>query len=344
MIIEKTTIRHLLMGAAFFSTGGGGSLREGLDVVRNIDSIELVKAGELEAETWTATAYLAGTVNCPPLEEIARKYPVGVQSGHELVVSALEFLQKMTGIEIGALIPVELGGYNTAVSLYLASQKNLPVLDGDLTGRSAPEIRQTSYFLGGFSPAPAAVTTIFDEKIFLQDITDYRRFDSILRLLVENSYEFDVGVAHFPLKLKGASSWILHNTLSNCIRVGILLENKETMKAIREAKGKILFVGKLEEEQFKIRGGFTVGEIKLKNPDGEIVLKYKNELYVAYLNGTIVSKAPELIGIIGTDGQPVANTQVPHDKDLIVYTLPSPDIWRSEKGAAVFSPEGFEIE
>ncbi len=344
MIVKQEAIRRLLMGAAFFSTGGGGSLREGLEVVRNIDSIELLKAGELDAETWTATAYLAGTVNCPPLEEIARKHPVSVQNGHELVVSAFDNLEKMAGIEIGALIPVELGGYNTAVSLYLAAQKNLPVLDGDLTGRSAPEIRQTSYFLGGIPPTPAAVTTIFDEKIFLQDVTDYLRFDSILRLLVENSYQFDVGVAHFPLKLKSASPWVLHNTLSDCIRVGTLLENKETMKAISEAKGKVLFIGKLENEQFKIRDGFTVGEIKIKNTDGEMVLKYKNELYVAYLNGTIVSKVPELIGIIGTDGQPVANTQVPYNKNLIVYSLPIPDIWRSEKGGSVFSLESFEIE
>jgi len=342
--LNQEELRHLLIGATFFSTGGGGSLTEGIELIKEVEELTLFDIEEVNPKKYCATSYLVGSVNPPSLGELKKQFNIKLDNSSELVIKAFKHLQNRLNKKIDYVIPIELGGYNTAVSLLIASQMNLPIIDADLTGRSAPEMYQTSYFIGNISPSPASVVNLFDEKFFVENLNDYKRFDDYLRSLVINSYGYDVGVANFPLSVIQARDYFIKNTMTQCLKIGSLLAEGKSYIAIEKAKGKVLFKGRLIKEVYWEKSGFTEGYVLLENKYKKFRIEYKNEILVSYLDNKIIASVPDLIGVITTDGRPVINTEFPKKKELIVYTIPTNDIWNSPKGRKVFNLSHFGYE
>ena len=342
MKLTTLQLRELLIGVTFFSTGGGGSLELGLKLVDKIEEIELIDLSDIDPLKMCATSYLVGSIKAPPLEELKRMHKnVCINDDSDLILSAFNILQKNFPEKIDIIVPIELGGHNTAVTLYLADKLELPVLDADLTGRSAPEMYQTGYYVGDIPPTPAAVYTPFGEKYYIENINDYKRLDDVFRELVTLCYDYDIGVANFPLPIKKAAPYMQKNTLTLSIKVGSLLQQKKIDEAINLAGGKIIFQGRPVEENSEIKDGFTYGKVKIKGTDGDLILEYKNEIMLAKLNGEIIASVPDLIGSVTQNGNPILNTKFPINEEVIVYTLPSQEIWKSGKGRSVFCLEHF---
>ncbi len=342
MKIKRSEMRSLLLGAAFFSTGGGGTVEAGEHLIEGIEEVEIINPDEAEKEAFTATAFFAGSIKSPTLEELRRQgYKLAIEEEGELLSGSFDVLQSKLEGKIKYIIPVELGGHNTAVSLYLAGKKGVAVLDCDLTGRSAPEMYQTSYYVGDISPTPAGVFTIFGEGVYVENMEDYDRFDKLLRYLVELSYGYDVGVSCFPLRLRDAFPYLLKGTLSLSLRIGKLLEKGDLFAALSEAGAEVIFSGEVKEEEFQVREGFTFGRVKIQGKEGELILEYKNEILVAKLAGKIIASVPDLIGVINEEAKPVLNTKFRQGEKVLVYKIPSPPIWRSPKGLEVFGLQHF---
>jgi len=341
MKIYQEDIKHLLIGAAFFSTGGGGSLIDGLEIVKDIRTLTLLNEEELKNDNVCATVFLAGSVNPPSLDILRRNHKIAINDSFDLVIKAFKYLERKIDKKIHYILPVELGGFNTAVSILLSFKLGLPLINADLTGRSAPEMFQTSYYLGDIPPSPAAVTTIFDEKHFVEDLKDYKRFDDFLRSLVINSYGYDVGVANFPLSVKRARDYFIKGTMAQCIEIGSILRSGHAYKAIEKANGKILFKGELVEEVYEEKAGFTNGYVLLENKDEKFRIEYKNEILVSLKQKKIIASIPDLIGVVTVDGVPVINTKFPKNTELIVYSILSNDLWLSPKGKKIFDLHHF---
>ena len=342
MELSQKQLRQLLLGASFFSTGGGGSFEEGLEVINRIKKITLIDVDHAQPEKLCATAYLVGSINPPSTDELPFKNKMIFKNSADLVIEAFQYLQQKLGRKIDYIVPVELGGYNTAVSFYLADKIKCPVLDADLTGRSAPEMFQTSYFVGKIPPSPAGAATIFGEKFLIEEVVDYQRFDDFLRSLVVITFGYDVGVANFPLPVHEAKPYLLKKTLSLCIEVGELLKEGKVREAIKRVNGEIIFSGKLKKERYKEENGFTKGIVILEKGTKRLRLEYKNEILVSYIDGKQIASVPDLIGVVTVTGKPVVNTQYPEEQELIVYKIPAPSIWKTPEGLEVFSLKHFE--
>lgn len=342
MKVRREQLRQLLTGAAFFSTGGGGSLAAGLELIADIDELEILDVNSVDPAQICATAYLVGSISAPPLSELkAKNGDVAIENESDLVTHAFNLLCERFPGGIDLIIPVELGGHNTAVSLYLAAKAKLPLLDADLTGRSAPEMYQTAYYTGDITPSPAGIFTPFGEKLYVENVHDYKRFDDFLRALVSLCYGSDVGVANFPVPVATAKRYLIKNSLTRCIEVGSLLNRGKIEEAIALAEGKIIFRGQAIEEEYEVRNGFTYGHVLVKNEMGILRLEYMNEILAAFLNNHLVAVVPELIGVVTTNGRPVLNTEFKKGENVIVFTVPAPAIWQSAGGLSVFGPEHF---
>lgn len=71
-----------------------------------------------------------------------------------MMARAVEELVNYTGKRIRAIVPVELGGSNTAVPIAVVSSLNLAIVDGDFAGRAVPEISQCTPSLSDKSIYP----------------------------------------------------------------------------------------------------------------------------------------------------------------------------------------------
>ena len=74
-----------------------------------------------------------------------RKADLGLVEKTEprVLVRAVRELEKELGIEIAAIVPVELGGLNCPAPVDAAAQMGKKLVDGDLAGRAVPEVAQT---------------------------------------------------------------------------------------------------------------------------------------------------------------------------------------------------------
>ncbi len=343
MKLNNEQLKQILMGAAFFSTGGGGPLESGLELIQGIDQLELVDLNKAPEPSICATAYLVGSIKAPSLEQLKEKQQnVAIEQESDLVPGAFDVLQRNFSQKIEFIVPVELGGHNTAVSFYLADRANLPVLDADLTGRSAPEMYQTGYYVGDIPPTPAGVFTPFGESLFIENIDDYERLDHIFRELVINLCGgFDIGVANFPLPIAEAAPYMIRNTLTLCLKIGALLEQAKIEAAVQLAGGKIIFKGKPIAEKYEVKQGFTFGYVDIEGDDGILRLEYKNEIMAAKRDGKIIAAVPDLIGVVNERGVPILNTRYKIGEQVVVFTVPSPELWQTEKGLRVFGRKHF---
>ena len=340
MKLNNEQLRQILIGAAFFSTGGGGPLDEGLDLIQTIDELELINPDEAPGSGICATAYLVGSIKAPSLAELKQKHSnVAIAQQSDLVPGAFDVLQKNYSKKIEFIVPVELGGHNTAVSLYLARRANLPVLDADLTGRSAPEMHQTCYYVGDIPPTPAAVFTPFGESLFIENMDDYERLDDIFRELVHLCDGYDIGVANFPLPIAEAAPYIIRNTLTLSMEIGALLEQGKIEEAVQRAGGEIIFKGIPVIERYDVKQGFTFGYVEIQGKDGILRLEYKNEIMVAKRDDIVIAAVPDLIGVVNDQGVPILNTRYKSGEQIVVFTVPAPELWRTEKGLEVFGRE-----
>ncbi len=342
MILDREDLEHLLLGAAFFSTGGGGSLAAGLELVASISKLEIIGVDEARPDGISATGYLVGSINAPSLGEVAsRGVQIAVKREAELVVRAFQFLREKWAGAIDYVVPVELGGYNTAVALFLAFETGLPLLDADLTGRSAPEMYQTGYYVGDIPPTPAAVFTAMGERLLVEGVSDYGRLDNLLRALVQATHGLDVGVANFPVAVGTARPFLVQGSLNRCVQVGALLSRGKVDEAISLASGRMIYRGRVVGEKFHSASGFTVGYALVTDGKTTLSLRYKNEILAAYVDQNLTASVPDLIGVVTPEGRPVENTHFPLGGEVIVYVLPAPEIWRTPRGSEVFSLQHF---
>jgi DUF917 family protein len=131
--------------------------------------------------------------------------------------------------------------------------------------------------------------------------------------------------------------------------------------------GRLLFTGKIIDVRRDISRGYTMGSVLLAPLEAEeeqesvsstsakdqrhMIIPFQNEfLYAAYTdstgvgNGEVVCTVPELISILGQDGEAIGSQELRYGLRVSVIGMPAHPLWKTEKGLKVGGPEGFELE
>lgn len=345
----------VLYGCAVLGTGGGGPLASGLELINSFlnsgKKLKLIKLNEIPDEEYIATPYGCGA----PSAEGNPKFSKLKVSKKTPPIMAIEACEAALGKKIYAVGSTELGGGNTAEALYAALELNLPLIDADPAGRSVPELQHSSYFVKDVPIYPLGVASKYGDKIFISSVQNDFRAEDIVRSIAVASDNI-VGVADHVNKGKVIKEALIPDMISYAQEIGVLLRkskesNKDVSRSIVEAKkGKILFKGKVVDFPWETRDGFNFGEIHLIGMEDYSGDKYKiwfkNENIISYKNNTVDVTVPDLICMIGEDGEPITTPNFGIGKIMTVFALPAPDIWKTEKGLACFGPKhfGFDID
>jgi DUF917 family protein len=82
-----------------------------------------------------------------------------------------------------------------------------------------------------------------------------------------------------------------------------------------------------------------------------MIIPFQNEfLYAAYTdstgaeNGEVVCTVPELISILGQDGEAIGSQELRYGLRVSVIGMPAHPLWKTAKGLKVGGPEGFELK
>lgn len=359
---DQTAIEDFVRGCTFFATGGGGLPKNGIASLASElgagRQIGWVAPEDIDDETMVACPFLMGSIAPHSPETLREMEGFGfietVNSEKDRMRKALEELEEYAGVQIGAIIPIELAGANTSAAVAAASALGIAVFDGDFTGRAIPEIHQTTPYLHDKPILPITSVDEWGNVALIKAGTNYRVIERLGKLISATGYGL-AGQAGFLMKAREAKALVVQGTLSASHDLGrFIRETRETgsdnmATAIAERLGgAVLLEGTVTKKNEDDRLGYYWGDFTVAASGGDrLKVWFKNENHVSWLNDVPFVTSPDLISLVDRQtGEPIPNPLVEKGQDVAVIATPSPQHFRTPKGIDVLGPRyfGFDID
>jgi DUF917 family protein len=179
----------LCVGATILGTGGGGEMDAGLSFMRLLldggKRIRMISVEDVPDEATVVHPAGIGSI-APPKDGKPRKW---VSTGEEIfrpdhpLLSGLRLMEEIIGTEVYAVVPVEIGGMNTALAVLLASLAGIPFVDADTIGRAKPELEMQAYTLFGVPITPLFLSDGRGDIVVVKSVATYKDAEKIARSL-----------------------------------------------------------------------------------------------------------------------------------------------------------------
>ena len=328
--LSRQDLLDLVDGAAIFSAGGGGDPEVGYKIVDALSGggyeVKLVDPSEVPDDVVVVNLACVGATT-------------GIAYDSEAAVKTLQTLEEYVGKEAYAVIPVELGGFNTLAAVDVAARRGIPVVDADGAGRAVPEVHLKAYTMDDISLTPMAVADLHAGNIVIVEKTqNFRSAEKIARILA-TEWGQSAYTARRILTGRQAKTSPISYTLSRSIRIGMLLRKSvDPIRAVlKEAKGLRLFEGVVERVERETKAGFTWTNVVLRGTREsrtfKFELKAKNEILVAYRDKKLVAIAPDIVTPVHPEtGKCVTAEKIKKSDRLIILGFPAPEKWRRRRG------------
>jgi len=316
MKLDRKDIHSLLLGASLYGAGGGGRVEEGLALLGDFESVELLPIFSFHKGCLFASPYACGSLAPKPS-----------RGGEPKELKAARALERYLGQEFAALFPTELGGYNTAVAFHVASELGIPVVDGDAAGRAVPAVHHTLFYLCGIPAWPLAVASVEGDVLIVERAGDDRVLEQLIRLLTE--VWGNVGVCDHPVKKDVAIRCLVTGSLTRALEAGACIERGDLAGLLRVSGAQVIHKGTIQQVVWEEKGGFTIGLIRIS---GGVTIRFKNE-NCALEGPGFRARMPDIITLIDQNLRPLTNPP-PEGKHVCVLVMKAdprwyrrPDIW-----------------
>lgn len=358
-LTNQQQIEDFVRGCCFYATGGGGDplfgqkmLREALDAGKQI---RIVDANELAEDIWTVCPYLMGPAPGAESNEIkqAKKtYGLTEEVISNMPTAAVQLLLEQDPINLGAVVPFELGAAATASAVATAAWLDVPTIDGDYAGRALPEIAQILPAILDFNLLPIASCDRFGNQIIIKKTTSQKMTERFGKILATGSFGL-VGQATLLRKLKQMKPAILFHTLSKALTVGKALREARKNNAIQSitelTQAKILFTGRVIEHQAENQEGYYVGQVKFEGTDNfknnYFKIWVKNENILSWLNDEPYIACPDLITMIDKSTfEPIIMGKLAKDTEVIIFGIKAFPQFQTQAALKVLGPQHFGFE
>ena len=358
-IKTMTDLEDFVRGATLYGTGGGGSQKMGKDLLlmsfNEGKPIDWVSIKSIHDEAWVCTAFYMGSIAPLSQEEIKRKKELGLEERTEqrVLVAAVKELENELGVEISAIIPVELGGLNSAAPIDAAAQMGKKVIDADLAGRAVPEVAQTLPRINNIPICPIACCDSWGNVSVIKKTHGYDSAEALGKMLSIPAFE-PIGLACFAMHAKDARNTLVDGSLTNCLNSGrAVREAREQGKDPAEAfasvsGGRVIFRGEVSVHEWESKGGYMYADNQIKGTDNykEQVLRIwvKNENHISWLNGNPYVTSPDSIQLVDArTGEPITNPDTEVGMNVAVVAIPNPK-YRTEEGIRLVGPSHYGFD
>lgn len=329
-IIGKEDLDDIAVGCTILGSGGGGEVDQDLMLSRYcMEVYGQVCLIDVESVEDDALIVPVGFMGAPSV--CAEK----LSNGSEFQVM-FKYIEKYFNKKIRAVVPAEIGGSNGLVPFIAASQANIDVIDGDTLGRAFPELHMSSSALFGISPSPAFITDCLGNTVVLhvQNAKDVERFGRQVAQVMGSS----CAVSTFIMTGKEAKKALIKSTVSMAREIGKQVRNRHLPK-----EASFITKGIITDVVQTIEGGFLTGKVVIADDgDEDFVIEYQNEYLIARSGDSVKAVTPDIIVIFEEQSlHPLAVEKLKYGLAVMVYSFPSPAIWKTENGLKLVGPEAF---
>ncbi|MDX6551896.1 MAG: uncharacterized protein QOH74_384, partial [Gaiellales bacterium] len=331
MAFELTVddLPDLARGAALLGTGGGGDPHIGrllaASAMRRRGSVTVLDPDELADTDFIVPTALIGAPSV-----LVERIPRGNEP-----VDALRALEKRLGRTATATMPIECGGINSMIPLFVAGSLDIPVVDADGMGRAFPELQMETFAVYGVPGSPLAIADENGSSAIVDTGADNKRLETLTRALAVAMG--GVGyIAEYPMTGAEVKRTAIPRTLSLALRLGRTLRqareaHRDPIDALREAltgtlyeRGGVVFEGKVTDVRRATEGGFTRGTATLGSFDGASTceIDFQNEYLVARVDGNLAAVVPDLITTLQTEtGEPITAETLRYGHRVRVFII-----------------------
>jgi DUF917 family protein len=323
----------MIYGAALLGAGGGGSITQGLKIIKEItDSGKEVLIADPSEVSHEELAVVSAGMGSP----LAAKH--GWRNEH---LPAFDLLEKFLGRRISYVVPIEIGAGNVAVPVHTAAFKSRVLIDGDGAGRAIPELELTTFDIYGVPISPMSISDWEGNGaiLFTKDAVTAEKISRHITM----AFEGVAGIALYLMSGEVARNVIIPGTLTLSTRIGsILRTHKEKgvdpVEMLREElNAYVLGTGKVINKTMRTVGGFDVGLVEVAEEGGGRLRVYlKNENIIAERNGKILAMAPDLICWLSSNYTPLTNADIEVGMSVWVIGFKAHEKLRTEKALKAF--------
>ena len=344
-ILAEEDLLPLSLGAAVLGTGGGGNPHVGMLRAR-----ELFRKG--------------ARVEVLPLEAIGDDDNIGsvggigapvvsvekIKQGQECL-RALRAVEEAARVKVSALISAEIGGSNSIEPILAAAYAGLPVVDGDGMGRAFPELQMSTFFIYGMDPSPGAIADDKGNVVVLRKVVDMYWLERFARHIAVDMGAA-AGFATAPMQGAYVKKVAVPGTLSQALGVGrTILETRAKRRNVVEGVldntgATLVFTGKVADVRRELRGGFAMGEARLRGvgeyAGSEARIAVQNENLVLFVDGHPRVTVPDLIMNLELDtGEPITTEVLRYGQQIATIALPAHDLLKTPEALKVVGPKAF---
>jgi uncharacterized protein len=293
-------IEALAVGAWILGTGGGSPYLGLLNMRRLYGEghrVKLIASADLADDDWVAVVSNMGA----PL--VGQERLVDSRN----VARAVELQQDLLGAKFRAVMSLEIGGGNGIQPLMAAAHLGLPVVDADTMGRAYPEAQMTSVAVGNLRPYPCVLYDPRGIEAVVTKVPDWRWMERVSRKICVEMGSI-ASTCKAPRTGREVKDWGIHDTISKAIGIGRRVRearrrHEDPVAAVLdEARGKLLFRGKVVDVARRTTEGFLRGQAVIEGLDehrgSRLEIAFQNEWIVAWRDGAAIAMSPDLICVL----------------------------------------------
>lgn len=330
----------MLLGASFYSTGGGMSYDDQLSQFSNFfekrDNFNVVSSTDLNPNDLICTIYAlgsAGDTSCDLRSQMTK---------------GLDILEKITNNRISAIFP---GETNIEALVFGASDlTDLDIFDADATGgRAVPEIKFDNFVVLGRKITPQVVVDRFNDIYINYDVSSPEKLEALVRNIAILSKGPVVVLDHI-ISVTEANSFLTCGILERNIQTGESLISRTFDYSRFLEKYECEHIDSIEVEEADLsnneKTGFLEGFIYMRNQVGDIYKLYiRNENLILWKNDKVILTPPDFIILFDLSlRRSIHNSKIRKFMKFHILGKKSSDLWRTHQAIKQFSPKelGFD--
>lgn len=308
--LKYNDIYNILLGATFMASGGGGPLDIALNMLNKFKNSTVCMYNCEDQNNETDYAIIIAAMGVPT--------EVKNRDFNTILNNTFNYMKsQLSNKNILYCMPVEYGGFNTFVPIYLALiNQNIKLIDADGSGRAVPGLNTTLVSLNQCDITPFVMSNETNDciSISLNNSKDATECENICRnLCASELYNSISGIAGWTMNKSKIKDYAVTGSLSKAKLIGetikgyqpqneidifTYLSNKLTdLKCKPLASNKKGQRCKISKVEMNTEKGFDVGTICIDSTEAQWKISFINESLVIYKNGLAYMTAPDLICI-----------------------------------------------
>lgn len=358
----KQDCEDLVRGCVIYGTGGGGDPKKGLKLLLNALeeglALEWVDVADIPDDAWTCSPFGMGSIAplSPETSKEMKRFGLLQNTSGTSAGKAVVELADYAGVEIAALVPVELGGSNTVKPLVEGSRLGIPVVDGDYAGRAVPEEVQGTPYLFGKDGFPQASVDAWGNVVIIKSACNPFMLERVGKMISVAAFT-GCDIAGTLLIGREMKEVVVNGTITKSLGLGRAVReafdrgDDPVRRAVEYTKGWLLFEGDVVSKDWEDRDGYMFGTMVIKGSaefTGQTMeIWFKNENHVSWLDDDPFVCSPDLICVMEkSTGEGLTNTVLDVGHGVAVLGIRGLEAFRSDRGLASAGPRyfGFDIE